>query len=80
MDPEPGEEAFRSLQGQSFGILYDTADLVRQTAVGVGNVSGTFKYQDLCLFIQSADSCCCGGTSGHTAYDDNFHTDSTFPR
>ena len=32
---EPGEEAFRCLEGQFFGIGNDTTDIIRQTAVGI---------------------------------------------
>ena len=70
---ETGEEALRCLECQFFRVSDDIADIVRQSAVGVGNISRTLKHNDLCLFIQSADSCCSCGTASHASYDHNFH-------
>ena len=79
MDPEPPEKAFRCLQRQILRIFDHTADVIGQTAVGIGNISGTFKHNDLGFFVQSSDSGSSGGAACHTAYDDNFHKTSTFP-
>ena len=35
VDPEPDEKTFRRLQGQGFGILDDSANIIRQAAVCV---------------------------------------------
>ena len=37
VDAEAPEEALRGLKGQIFRIFNDTADVLRQTAVGIGN-------------------------------------------
>ena len=39
MDAESGVEAFRSLEGQIIRVFDHTTDIVRQTAVGIGNIT-----------------------------------------
>ena len=46
-DTEPGEEAFRRLQGQRCRVFDDTADIIGQAAIGIRNISGAFKNKDL---------------------------------
>ena len=39
MYAEPGEEAFRCLQGEFFRILDHTANIVGETAVSIGDIA-----------------------------------------
>ena len=80
VDAEPPEEALRGLQGQLLRVLDDAADVIGQAAVGVGDVAGTLKNDDLGLLVQSADPCCRRGAARHAADDHNLHIHSTFPR
>ena len=71
--PEPLIKALRGLQRQ-FGLVLDhAADVVGQTAVGVGYIPRTLKHHDLGGFIQPAQPGCRGGAARHSAYDDHFH-------
>ena len=39
VNTEPGEEALRGLECQILRIFDDTANVIRQTAVGIGNIA-----------------------------------------
>ena len=49
--PEAGEEAFRGLEGQSLGIGDHITNIIRQTAIGVRNISRPLKYHNFRLLI-----------------------------
>ena len=70
---EPGEEAFRGLEGQIRPIGNHITDIVWQTTVGIGDIPRALKNYDFCLLIQSANTGGSGSTACHTAYNDNFH-------
>ena len=67
-------KACGSLQGQLCGVGDDIPDIIRQTAVCIGNIAAAFKYNDFSLFIQSANTCRSSRTACHTANNYNFHT------
>ena len=71
--PKTRKKIFRSLKGELFRIFYDAANIIREAAVCIGNISGTFKYDDFCMFIQPADSGCRSGSACHSAYNYYFH-------
>ena len=73
IDTEAGIETFRCLKSQSIGIFNDISNIIRQAAVGIRNITGPFENNNLCFFIQSANPCRRGGTSGNSAYNYNFH-------
>ena len=70
---ESGEKAFRGLEGQMVLMGDDLSNIIRQSAVCVGDKSGALKNDDLCLFVQPANSCSGGRSAGHAAYNHNFH-------
>ena len=56
----------------------DVADMVRQSAVGIGDVVAPFEHDDLRVLIESAKSGSTTGTSGDAADNDNFHQETSF--
>ena len=62
-----------SLNKQFFPFFDDPSNIIRKTAVRVGNIFSFFKHNDLGLFVVSSDPCCCCGASGHSAYNYVFH-------
>ena len=73
LNAETLKKAFRSLERQLFRSGNDAADIVGKTAVGVRDVGGTLKYDNLCAFIKSSDSGCGSGSSSHASDNNNFH-------
>ena len=49
------------------------SDVVGKAAVGLGDIARAFKYRDLSLFVQSADTGGSRGSSGGASDDYNFH-------
>ncbi len=78
LHPEAGEEALRRLKGQGLRVGDRTANVIGQAAVGIGNVPGPLKHDDLRLFVQTAEPGRRRGASRHTAYNDNLHVRSSF--
>ena len=70
---EAGEKALRGLESQLFRIPDHVADIVGQTAVGIGDISGTLKHNDLRRLVQPPDSCRGCSASRHAAYNYHFH-------
>jgi hypothetical protein len=68
------EEGFHELAQRKFCLLFDhTAHIIRQAAVGIGHIAAALDYDDLRVFIQTADAGSGRSTTRHTAYDHNFH-------
>ena len=61
------------MQRQFFLLFDHTAHIIRQTAVGIGHIAAALDYDDLRVFIQTADAGSGRSTARHTAYDHNFH-------
>ena len=74
-----GLKAGRGLQRQIALFRDLPTDIVRQAAIGKGDVLSPLKYDDLRLFIQPAQPRGSGSPSGHTAYDQYFHPVSYTP-
>ena len=70
---EAGAEAFGGLQGEGALVGDGAADVIGQTTVGVGYISGPLKYHDFRGLVQPAEPGRGGGASGHAAYNDDFH-------
>ena len=71
--PEAGEKALRRLERQGLRGLNGSADVIRQAAVGVGDIAGAFEDHDLRLLVQSAEPGRRRSASRYAADDDNFH-------
>ena len=71
--PEAPPEALRRLERQLLFVGDDAADVIGQTTVGVGYISGPLKYHDFRGLVQPAEPGRGGGASGHAAYNDDFH-------
>ena len=67
------KETFRCLQSQLPGVLNHAANVIRQSAVRIRNITGTLKDHHLSVLVQSSDSRCGSGASGHSAHNNNFH-------
>ncbi len=76
-DAEARKKAFRCLKSQLLRICDHISDIIWKSAVCIGNISGTFKYNNFCFFIQSSDTSCSSCTACHTA--DNYYFHLTFP-
>src|SRR5574344_896858 len=72
-DTETLIKALRCLQGQVTLILNRSADVIRKSAVGVRNKTGTLKDYDFSFLVKPAYSCRCSRAAGNTAYYYNFH-------
>ena len=75
---EPVSHLLRRSDEQGVAGADDIADVVRQAAVGIGDVVASFEYDDLRGFIESAQSGSTTGAAGHAPDDDNFHGASSF--
>ena len=71
--PEAGVKALGRLQRQLRRVLDHAADVIRQAAVGIGNIVRPLEHHDLRHLIQSADAGRRRGPAGYAAYDNNFH-------
>ena len=78
--PEAGVKTLGRLQRQLRRVLDHPADVIRQAAVGIGNIVRPLEYHDLRHLIQPADAGRRRGPACYAAYDNNFHAYcSTFP-
>ena len=73
VDVEPGPKTLRGLEGQRPLVLDGPPDVVGQTAVGVGDISGPLQNDDLGLLVQAAQAGSGSGPSGHASDDNDFH-------
>ena len=79
VDIEPFFHGRRRIQQQSGAVFNDAADMVRQTAVRVGNVFAAFEDDNIGGLVQPAQSC--GGTraAGDAADDTDFFRHQLIP-
>ena len=75
---EPVSHLLRRSDEQGVAGADDIADVVRQAAVGIGDIVASFEYDDLRGFIEPAQSGSTTGAAGHATDDDNFHGASSF--
>ena len=73
INAETAEKALGSLEGELFGIVYCSAYVIRETAVGVGYVARALENGYLCLFVKPAKSGSGACSACHTANDYNLH-------
>ena len=78
IDAETVSHLLRRGDEQGVSRADDIADMVRQSAVGIGDVVTPFEHDDLRVFIESAKSGSTTGTSGDAADNDNFHQETSF--
>ena len=61
------------LQEQHVPLGDGVADIVGEAAVRVRYIAAFFDQDDFGLLVHTAETCGCGGASGHTANDDILH-------
>src|SRR5699024_137594 len=67
---EAGAQGFRGLEQQGAAVLDDAAEVVRQAAVGEGDVAGGLEDDDLGGFVAAAEAGSGGHAPGDPADDD----------
>ena len=73
VDAKPFSKFFGRLQRQRLPAADPAANIVRQTAICIGNVSGTFQNNHLRRFLQTSNTRCSRCSACNTAYDHYFH-------
>ena len=71
-------EIFRKHHNQVFIRANNASEIVRERAIGKGNMCPSLKNDNLCFCIQSARPCSRRRTAGYTAYNNQFHKNSPF--
>ena len=70
---EAGQKTLWGLEGQGLWIGDHIADIVGQSAVGIGDIPRPLKNNNLSLFVQSTNPSRCRGTPRHATYNYHFH-------
>lgn len=73
IDRKTATKSFGRLHKKPVTIGYRTPDIIGQPTVGIGDIRPLFEQDDLGHFVGPTDSCCCGGSSGHSADNQVFH-------
>jgi len=63
----------RSLENEGGAVFYGAADVIRQAAVGKGDILAPLQHHDIRALIQSAEPRRTAGAARHAADDDSFH-------
>ena len=71
---EPRREFLRRHDEQVVAFRDDAAQMVRQTAVRVGDECALFEQDDPGGFVQTAQTRRRAGSGGHAAHNDDFHS------
>ena len=72
---EAALEALRRLERELLAVGYDAADVVRQAAVRVGDISGALEHHDLRALVQPPEPRRGGRAAGNAADNKHFHCD-----
>ena len=73
IDVKPLAESFRSLHEQTVALGNHSPQVIRQTAVGIRDVSPFLKKNDFCLLCVSTNSGCCSSSTGYPSNDKHLH-------
>ena len=73
VDVEALSERLGGVEQQLVPFGDDSADVVRQTAVGIRNVGAAFEDDDVGRFVEATDASGRRGAAGHTADDEMLH-------
>ena len=75
---ETRAEALRCLERERGRIGNGAADIVGQTAIRIGNIARAFEHDDLRVFVQPSETCCCRRATRYSTNDDHFHALPSF--
>ena len=73
IDTKSFKEILWCLQCKFFRVCDYISNVVWKSTICIRYVSGSFKYSNFSIFVQSSYSCCGCSSTGYASYNYNFH-------